>query len=289
MGTMQLLAQQLEFSYPDTPVFTGVDLSVTTGDRLAIVGENGCGKSTLLSVLAGHLDPRQGTITRHGSVTWISQEFTAGDDTLGDLIDATLADINELAAHLEQEAEQFNHDTGNLTHLTELLNHLDYLAPWQAEQRITTALSRLNAPTDRDRKLAHMSVGQRYRTRLAVHLAARADFLLLDEPTNHLDLRYQMDVLHLMRSLADDHNITVGVVLHDLNHAAAVADTVIVMDNGQVVANAAPEESLTSALLTSVYDIDVHVDRHPTGALSITTPASLTLRQAHHQAATTAR
>ncbi|WP_029068700.1 ABC-F family ATP-binding cassette domain-containing protein [Jonesia quinghaiensis] len=198
MGTMQLLAQQLEFSYPDTPVFTGVDLSVTTGDRLAIVGENGCGKSTLLSVLAGHLDPGQGTITRHGSVTWISQEFTAGDDTLGDLIDAALADINELAAHLEQEAEQFNHDTGNLTQLTELLNHLDYLAPWQAEQRITTALSRLNAPTDRDRKLAHMSVGQRYRARLAVHLAARADFLLLDEPTNHLDAQGITFLTHVL-------------------------------------------------------------------------------------------
>ena len=64
---------------------------------------------------------------------------------------------------------------------------------------------------------------------LATCLAQETDVLLFDEPTNHLDLRYQVETLDLIRDLADDHGTAIGVVLHDLSHAAAIADRVVLL------------------------------------------------------------
>lgn len=184
---MHLHADSLSYSYPDNEVFHNLTFTVNQGDRIAIVGENGCGKSTLLSILAGERDPHEGHITRDGTCTYVSQELHPHNDTLGDLIDAALAQVTEVGQELERASAAFDHDHGTMADLADLLATLNYLAPWQAEQRINTALSRLSAPTDRTRQLTHMSVGERFRARLAIHLASRADFLLLDEPTNHLD------------------------------------------------------------------------------------------------------
>jgi ferric hydroxamate transport system ATP-binding protein len=86
--------------------------------------------------------------------------------------------------------------------------------------------------------------------------------VLLDEPTNHLDLRYQMETLDLIRDLAVDHGCAVGVVLHDLDHAARVADEVMLLANGSVHATGTPAEVLTASNLSAVYGIriDVHQD-----------------------------
>ncbi|MDR0482958.1 MAG: ATP-binding cassette domain-containing protein [Cellulomonadaceae bacterium] len=143
-------------------VLSGVNMRMTRGTRVGIVGENGCGKSTLLAVLAGVLNPTRGTITRHGTVTFLSQEDVAmPDETVGDLI------ATARAAH-DSAAPQFDiHDD----------------PAWIVD----VALTRLGACKDPERRLATLSVGERYRVRLACALAERADLLLLDEPTNHLD------------------------------------------------------------------------------------------------------
>lgn len=81
--------------------------------------------------------------------------------------------------------------------------------------------------------------------------------LLLDEPTNHLDLRYQVEVLDLVRDLADQHGTAVGVVLHDLDQAAAVADDVVLLHRGRVRAAGAPVDVLTGPLLSEVYGLRI--------------------------------
>src|SRR5690606_20983155 len=86
--------------------------------------------------------------------------------------------------------------------------------------------------------------------------------LLLDEPTNHLDLRYQVEILDLVRELADEHDVAVGVVLHDLGHAADVADRIVLLEHGRVRASGTPAEVLTAEHLSEVYglSVQVHVD-----------------------------
>ncbi|SKC77879.1 ABC-F family ATP-binding cassette domain-containing protein [Krasilnikoviella flava] len=185
---MQLTATDLAFAYPGRPVLDGVSLRVSDGTRLGVVGENGSGKSTLLHLLAGDLQPARGGIRRKGSVALVEQELvTTPGQTVGDLVRGTLAGLRALAAEIEAEAAAFDHETGDLRRLSGLLARAEHLAAWDADRRVEVALTRLDAVRDPDRRLDTLSVGQRYRVRLACRLAERADLLLLDEPTNHLD------------------------------------------------------------------------------------------------------
>ncbi len=119
-----------------------------------------------------------------------------------------------------------------------------------------------------DRGADHLSGGQLQRVWLASCLAQETGVLLLDEPTTYLDLRYQVELLDLIRDLADDHGIAVGVVLHDLDQAAAVADRITLLAAGRIVADGPPEEVLTAERLTAVYGIRIEVDTDPlTGRL----------------------
>ncbi|GAB6938588.1 ABC-F family ATP-binding cassette domain-containing protein [Isoptericola variabilis] len=185
---MQLTATDLAFAYPGRPVLDGVSLRVSDGTRLGVVGENGSGKSTLLHLLAGDLKPSRGEVRRRGTVALVEQELaTTPGETVGDLVRRTLADLRALAAEIEKEAASFDHETGDLRRLSGLLARAEHLAAWDADRRVDVALTRLGAVRDPDRRLDTLSVGQRYRVRLACRLAERADLLLLDEPTNHLD------------------------------------------------------------------------------------------------------
>ncbi|MFD6179084.1 MULTISPECIES: ABC-F family ATP-binding cassette domain-containing protein [unclassified Isoptericola] len=185
---MQLTATDLAFAYPGRPVLDGVNLRVSDGTRLGVVGENGSGKSTLLHLLAGDLRPSRGGVRRRGSVALVEQELAASSgETVGDLVRGTLAGLRALAAEIEKEAAGFDHETGDLRRLSGLLARAEHLAAWDADRRVDVALTRLGAVRDLERRLDTLSVGQRYRVRLACRLAERADLLLLDEPTNHLD------------------------------------------------------------------------------------------------------
>ncbi len=110
-----------------------------------------------------------------------------------------------------------------------------------------------------ERPVDQLSGGELQRVWLATCLAQDTGVLLLDEPTNHLDLRYQAEILDLMRELADDHDTAIGVVLHDLGHAAAVADHVILLDAGRARAVGTCEEVFTAEMLTEVYGLPITV------------------------------
>ncbi|BDZ40848.1 ABC transporter ATPase [Paraoerskovia sediminicola] len=185
---MQLVAQDVTFSYPDRQVLPGVDVSVSPGTRLGVVGENGSGKTTLLRVLAGEIPPSSGTVVREGTTAVVEQEMDAPPGlTVGDLVTSSLRSLRALAAELDRATRDFDHETGDLAELSDLLNRAEHLAAWDADRRVDVALTRLGACRDRDREIATLSVGQRFRVRLACRLAERSEILLLDEPTNHLD------------------------------------------------------------------------------------------------------
>jgi iron complex transport system ATP-binding protein len=107
------------------------------------------------------------------------------------------------------------------------------------------------------RSVDQLSGGELQRVWLATCLAQDTGVLLLDEPTNHLDLRYQVETLDLVRDLADHHGTALGVVLHDLNHAAAVADQVVLLHQGTVHATGTPVDVLTAEHLSEVYGLPI--------------------------------
>jgi len=185
---VHLAVDDLSFSYPGRPVLSGVSLRVGAGTRLGVVGENGTGKSTLLGVLAGILAPSGGEVRRQGSLAVVEQELVPlPGQTVGDLVRDSLATVRAVGAELDAVTRGFDHEHGNLAQLSEVLARAEHLAVWDADRRVEVALSRLGACRDPHRELATLSVGERYRVRLACRLAERSDLLLLDEPTNHLD------------------------------------------------------------------------------------------------------
>jgi len=119
-----------------------------------------------------------------------------------------------------------------------------------------------------DQPIDRLSGGQLQRVWLASCLAQDTGVLLLDEPTTYLDLRYQVELLDLIRELADDHGVTIGVVLHDLDQAAAVADRVVLLESGRVRAVGTPAEVFVSDVLSSAYGIRVDVEVDDRGCIT---------------------
>jgi macrolide transport system ATP-binding/permease protein len=209
-------------------VLTDISIAVTTGTRLGVVGENGRGKSTLLHVLAGRLPPDAGEVTRIGSLGIAEQEMTVERGrTIGDLVDIELADTRAAMHRLDAATSALAESrAGADVEYAAALDDVTALDAWDADRRVDIALQELGAITDRSRRLTTMSVGERYRVRLACLLGAHHDFLLLDEPTNHLDqhgLEFLTDALRSTKS---------GVVLvsHDRALLADVATHVLDLD-----------------------------------------------------------
>lgn len=209
-------------------VLTDVNVIVSAGTRLGIVGENGRGKSTLLHVLAGKLTPDFGTVTRVGSLGVAEQELSvAHGRTVSELIDIELADVRRALLELDEATDAIaSGGEGSAELYGRALDVATALDAWDADRRVDLALNALGAVTNRAKLLSELSVGERYRVRLACLLGAKHDFLLLDEPTNHLD---REGLEFLTASLLDHHG---GIVLvsHDRQLLATVANKILDLD-----------------------------------------------------------
>ncbi|MFF5355493.1 ATP-binding cassette domain-containing protein [Saccharopolyspora hirsuta] len=184
-----LTATGLHLARGGRPVLTGVDLAVSAGDRLGVVGDNGAGKTTLIQVLAGKLTADRGTVHRVGSTGVADQEIPVDPArTVGDLIDLELTEVRRVLRELDAATSELVEDRpGADERYAGALAAAESLNAWDADRQVEISLAALGAVDDRDRPLATLSVGQRYRVRLACLLGAGHDLLLLDEPTNHLD------------------------------------------------------------------------------------------------------
>ena len=207
------------------------DVTVSASTKLAVVGQNGSGKTTLLRILTGRLTPDAGSVDRAGTLAIADQELPAYPDvTVGDLAAQAIAPARAALAALDAASAAMAADAGGAgggirpgsadppeDAYARALEQCIRLDAWDAERHVDIALEALGAVTDRSRRLAHLSVGQRYRVRLACVLGAQPDLLVLDEPTNHLDAAGLEFLTATLRSRAGG----LLVVSHD---AALLAD-----------------------------------------------------------------
>jgi ABC-type sulfate/molybdate transport systems ATPase subunit len=210
--TPLLEAHELRVRRGDTEVLHGVDLSVDAGEVVAVLGPNGAGKSTLLETLGGVLAPDAGTVQRRGRV-------------------ATALQPADLAAR-------------SVRHNVELA-----LAWWGVPrgQRRIRAIGALEATAARGlerRHAASLSGGERRRVHLARAVAIAPDILLLDEPFAGLDSATRASLLDDTGAALRGESRAVIVVVHDRAEAWALADRIVVLDDGKVVANGAPRDLL---------------------------------------------
>ncbi|MFD3698414.1 ABC-F family ATP-binding cassette domain-containing protein [Streptomyces sp. NPDC058646] len=209
-------------------ILNDVSVTVSTRSRIAVVGENGRGKTTLLHVLAGLITPDEGTVHPAGTIGLARQELSARDgETVGTLTaQALAASLAALAALDEATLAMAEGDPAAADRYAAALDAATWLDAWDAERRVDVALESLGACTDRDRPLATLSVGQRYRVRLACLLGARHEVLLLDEPTNHLDA----GGLDFLTRRLREHDGGLAVISHDRALLRDVADRFLDLD-----------------------------------------------------------
>jgi macrolide transport system ATP-binding/permease protein len=236
LGPVHLVADAVTYAYPGRAVLERVDLVAPEGARIGVVGENGAGKTTLLRVLAGELDPQGGAVRCVGRIAVVAQELDVGPDaTVGTLTGETMAGVRAVASQLDDVIAAFDHDLGDLGALGVAMGRAEHLAAWDVDRRIDEALTRFGAPRDPGRRLDELSVGERYRVRLACRIAERADILLLDEPTNHLDV---VGIEYLTAQLRSWPGVVV-IVTHDRqlldDVMTAILDLDPSMDGGPVL------------------------------------------------------
>ncbi|MET4658231.1 macrolide transport system ATP-binding/permease protein [Streptomyces sp. PvP037] len=227
-GSAHVRAENVTVSRGSRRVLSDVSVTVSARSRIAVVGENGRGKTTLLHVLAGLVVPDEGAVHRTGTVGLARQELSAaGGETVGALTSRALAPSRTaLAALDEASAAMAGGDPAAGDRYAAALDAATRLDAWDAERRVDVALGALGACADRERPLSTLSVGQRYRVRLACLLGARHDVLLLDEPTNHLDAG---GLEFLTRGLRE-HEGGLAVVSHDRALLRDVADRFVDLD-----------------------------------------------------------
>jgi iron complex transport system ATP-binding protein len=240
-----IAATGLAAGYSDRTVLRDVDLSLRSGELLAIVGPNGAGKSTLLRTLAGLLAPLAGDV-RYNDADLHSFSprrrartvaFVAADD-------AAVAELR-----VEEIVMQ-----GRVAH-----------RPWwrwgltaDDETAIARAVAIAGLERDLKRAIGSLSSGEAQRVWIGMAIAQDADVMLLDEPTSHLDVRRAHETLELLASLARDGR-ALGVVVHDLNLAARYADRIAVIAGGTLRAVGTRDDVIRPEILSAAYDADVRV------------------------------
>jgi iron complex transport system ATP-binding protein len=216
-------------------VLDGVSLSVGAGELVALCGPNGAGKSS--AIRAGlSLTPLHSGVAKLG-----------GEDVRR----LSERERGARAAYLPQE----RHIAWNLPAIEVAALGAPFLSGAEALERARAALDEVGAAHLAERGVAEMSGGERARVLLARALVVQAPLLLADEPIAGLDPDAQLLVLERLRARADAGG-GVLVSLHDLTLAARVADRVVVMDAGRVVADAAPVEALSPGVLRAVFHLD---------------------------------
>ena len=245
---LELRGEDLVLSYPDSeePVIDGESIVAPAGEVTALVGPNGSGKSTLLRGLADQHDLDAGRVLIDGEAVHdhgtkelarklglLAQERSAPDSIT----------VEDLVFHGRYPYRGF-------------FEHVDETDREAVERAIDLA----GCAHLRKRDVGSLSGGQKQLAWIAMVLAQDPSVLLLDEPTTFLDLHHQLEVLEIVQTVREQRNVTVVVVLHDIEQAARLADRVVVLEEGEITARGPPEAVVTEQLLSDVFRIEADVE-----------------------------
>lgn len=217
------------------------DISVNfdSGHLVGLIGPNGAGKSTMLQALSG-------LMAYQGSIRIENQELNQIGDQQRARIIALQPQFSEVVWALSV------HDIVSMGRL-----------PWgdSDQQVIVDAMQQADITELATRPVNELSGGERSRVWLARVLANQPRLLLADEPVANLDLRYQIDVMQILRRYANQGN-TVIVALHDIGLAARYCDRICCLSRGTLVGSGSVEQVIEEYLLSEVYQCNVTVDLH---------------------------
>ena len=240
---VSLTIQNLSVALGERTVIHQISSTLEGGHLVALVGPNGVGKTTLLRAVAG-LIPSNGAV--HIDTTALS------------------------SLSLKERAKQFGYlPQGHVVHWPLRVRDVVALGryphgatdparlPTADAAAVARALKAADVTSLADRRVTELSGGERSRVALARVLAVEASIVLADEPTASLDPRYQLDIMNVLRSVANAGSLVI-VVTHDLSLAARFADTVLVLSDGRLVAQGPSEHALSEAIMEDVFRVDTY-------------------------------
>ena len=229
-----------------------LSLAVEAGEILGVIGPNSAGKTTIIRLLTRVVRPTAG-------------EIRLGDRPLGALPAALLA--REVAVVPQELPQSFPFTVEQLVLMGRYPHDPGRYFESAGDRAVASAAMQATGVLElAAMRLDELSGGERQRAVLARALAQEPRLLVLDEPTAHLDLRYQAEVVGLLRRVNRERQMTVILVAHDLNLAAEVCDRLLLLSAGRVLRLGPPEQVLEEDLLRSVYGCEVIVDKGPLGA-----------------------
>lgn len=239
-----LEVDRVRFDYAKEHAFIeGLSFSVGEGEFIGLLGPNGSGKSTMLKICSGILKPSFGNIKLWGK----SLNAYANRDRA------------KLISYLPQVL-----DVSVPFTLTELVGMGLY--PYDILPAMTTddALDMVGLKEKSGSSLSDLSGGERRRTFIAMTLLQGAGLLLLDEPLANLDIRYQMELLRLLKKLREDRHISVVMALHDINIALQF-EKVMLIKEGRLLGMGHPKEVLTKEMLKDAFGVALEINRSDSG------------------------
>lgn len=248
---MHIEASALESVLSGSRILKGVDMRAGARELVGIIGPNGSGKSTLLKCIYRVLQPTNGAVYLDGKpLTSYSFRQSA----------------QKIAVVAQHNYYNFDFSVRDVV-LMGRAPHKRALDRDNAEdfRIVDEALETVGLLPFRDRSFSTLSGGEQQRVILARALAQQTPCLILDEPTNHLDIKYQLQLMDLVKSL----DRTVIAAVHDLNIAAMYCDRLYAVKDGRIVGEGTPSELLTPEFIRTVYEVEAEVAAADTGEMHI--------------------
>ena len=248
---MEIRASDVQAVLGGSQILRGVDLRAERGELVGVIGPNGSGKSTLLKCIYRVLKPTGGAV-------WLDGR------TLSDY--SYKESARQVAVVAQHNYYNFDFSVRDVVMMGRS-PHKRALDRDNARdhQMVARALETVGMADFARRSFATLSGGEQQRVILARALAQDTPCLILDEPTNHLDIKYQLQLMDIVKGL----DRTVIAAIHDLNIAAMYCDRLYAVKEGRVVASGRPEEVLTPELIRTVYEVEAEVLRDREGGLRI--------------------
>lgn len=246
MKEFSYIIEKLNHSYDmNENILKDIDFKFKNGEITGIIGPNGSGKTTLVKNLTKILQPNSGEIYLYGK-------------------DLKTIKFKELAINAGVVFQERDTEFSFTVFEIVLMGRYPYKKKFEFENAndfkiVTEALKKTNTYKYKDRLLSELSGGEKQRVLIARALAQEPNVLIFDEPISHLDLHYQMEILNLIKQLAHTKNISIIIILHDLNHAYKFCDRLMLIDKGSVFKEGTPKEVITKDNIKKVYDVNIEI------------------------------
>lgn len=236
-----IAAKKLDVGYDKKKVVSGIELEALRGQVVCLLGPNGAGKSTILRTLSGLIAPLGGVVEIKGE-----NIRSVKSAELSKTLSLVLTGASEPSLMTVYELAVMGRTP-----------YTGFMGKLSARDReiVEQSLEAVGALALKDRYFSELSDGEKQKVMIARALVQEPELMILDEPTSHLDVKHKVEVINVLRRLSEEKNITCIISLHDIDLAIKGCGTLLLVNDGKIIAQGLPEDIIKSGTIQSLYGI----------------------------------